>query len=180
MLTTPPGWRANNDVDLPDEKGTYILILELLQMKRLEIGRLGAFDFQPGYYAYIGSACGPGGIRSRIQHHLESVADPHWHIDYLMIHARPVEVWFAISDRKLERDWAELLESLACFRPSVRRFGSSDYRRSRTTHLFYSKRRPLFRWFEQQVRTQFDPGIEPRCVRFDSPVCLPRPGDLAR
>jgi len=24
----------------------------------------------------------PGGLRARIRHHLESVAQPHWHIDY--------------------------------------------------------------------------------------------------
>ncbi|MCX8109412.1 MAG: GIY-YIG nuclease family protein [Verrucomicrobiae bacterium] len=149
-------------MNLPDEKGTYILILHLQEMRRLQIGRLGAFDFPPGYYAYVGSACGPGGIRARIEHHLESVSAPHWHIDHLMGHARPLEIWFAISDRKLEQDWAELLESSPQFRTSIRRFGSSDYRRSRTTHLFYSKRRPSFRLFEQQVKALFEPRIQPQ------------------
>ena len=48
-------------MDIPDDKGTYILIMGLGTMKRLEIGRLGTFDFIPGYYAYVGSAFGPGG-----------------------------------------------------------------------------------------------------------------------
>ncbi len=33
--------------------------------------------------------------------------------------------------------WAEFLEQYSKFRAPIPRFGSSDYRRSRTTHLFY-------------------------------------------
>jgi len=72
-------------MDLPEEKGTYILIARVLQMKRLSIGRLGKFDLVPGFYAYVGSAFGFGGLRARIGHHLESTAEPHWHIDYLLV-----------------------------------------------------------------------------------------------
>jgi Uri superfamily endonuclease len=93
-------------MDPPEEKGAYILIVALAQMKRMEIGRLGKFDVIPGFYAYVGSAWGPGGLRARIAHHLESSAAPHWHIDYLLRFATPVEAWFAISDRRLEQDWA--------------------------------------------------------------------------
>src|SRR5512139_3339944 len=58
------------DIELPEDKGTYILLVSLRQAKRLEIGRLGAFDLVPGFYAYVGSAHGSGGLRARIQHHL--------------------------------------------------------------------------------------------------------------
>jgi len=50
-------------MELPDERGTYILIASVLQMKRLKIGRLGTYDLLPGFYAYVGSAFGPGGLR---------------------------------------------------------------------------------------------------------------------
>jgi Uri superfamily endonuclease len=149
-------------VELPEDKGTYILIVSVAQMKRLEIGRLGVFDIIPGFYAYVGSAFGPGGIRARVGHHLESVAAPHWHIDYLLCFATPVEVWFAMSDRRLEQDWAELLEEAPCFRAPIPRFGSSDYRRSRTAHLFYAKRRPSFRRFEEQIRLGFEAEVRPQ------------------
>ena len=95
-------------------------------MKRLEIGRLGTYDLIPGFYAYVGSAFGPGGLRARLRHHLESVAEPHWHIDYLLAHAEPVEVWYALSDRKLEQDLAEVLErvlGLPHADPPLRFFG---------------------------------------------------------
>jgi hypothetical protein len=38
-------------MDLPEEKGTYILIARVSQMKRLSVGRLGKFDLVPGFYA---------------------------------------------------------------------------------------------------------------------------------
>ena len=55
-------------MDLPDEKGTYVLIASVPQMKRLGIGQLGEFDIVPGYYAYVGSAFGAGGLYARISH----------------------------------------------------------------------------------------------------------------
>src|SRR5512142_372396 len=148
-------------MDLPDEKGTYVLIASVPQMKRIEIGRLGKFDIAPGFYAYVGSAFGAGGLRARIGHHLESTAAPHWHIDYLLQVAEPVEVWYASAARKLERHWADLLEKGPQFRIPIPRFGSSDYHRSRASHLFYSKRRPAFRLFQEQIRAEFE------CVKIE-------------
>jgi Uri superfamily endonuclease len=149
------------DLGLPEGKGTYVLITEVTRMKRLEIGRLGPFDIAPGFYAYVGSACGAGGLRARIEHHLVPAAAPHWHIDYLLQWASPREVWFALSDRKLEQAWADLLRAAPSFRQPIPRFGSSDYRRSRTSHLFFTRRRPAFAWFEQTVRREFDAGVVP-------------------
>jgi Uri superfamily endonuclease len=146
-------------MDLPESKGTYVLIAFVARMRRLEIGSLGALDIVPGYYAYVGSAFGAGGLRARIGHHLESTADPHWHIDYLLAVAEPVEVWFARSDQKLEHHWADMLEKAPRFRVPIRRFGSSDYHRSRSSRLFFSKRRPSFNWFRQTVSEQFE-GVE--------------------
>ncbi len=146
-------------MNLPDDKGTYVLVMHVPELKRIEIGRLGTFDIRPGFYAYVGSAFGAGGLRARLGHHIESVAAPHWHIDCLMAIATPFEVWYAVSDRKLERDWVELLESDPRFNCPIARFGSSDYHRSRTSHLFFSKRCPSFNWFEQKVRSVFEPTV---------------------
>ncbi len=143
-------------MDLPEAKGTYVLVASVAQMKHLEIGRLGAFDIVPGFYAYVGSAFGAGGLRARIAHHLESTAAPHWHIDYLLEVAEPVEVWYTTANRKLEHHWADLLEQAPNFRAPISRFGSSDYHRSRSSHLFHSKRRPVFAWFQQQLRERFE------------------------
>ncbi len=58
-------------MDLPDEKGTYILIASVPQMKRIDVGQLGEFDIVPGFYAYVGSAFGAGGLCARIGHRLQ-------------------------------------------------------------------------------------------------------------
>ena len=146
-------------MELPEAKGTYVLVAFVAQMKRLEIGRLDAYDIVPGYYAYVGSAFGAGGLRARIGHHLESTATPHWHIDYLLGVAEPVEVWYTRADQKLEHHWAELLEKALRFRVPICRFGSSDYHQSRSSHLFFSKGRPSFPWFRQKVAEHFE-GVE--------------------
>jgi Uri superfamily endonuclease len=152
---------------LPEAKGTYVLIASVSNMRHLEIGSLGRIDIIPGFYAYVGSAFGSGGLRARIGHHLESTAEPHWHIDYLLQVATPIEVWYTTANRKLEHHWAELLEGSPGYRSPIPRFGSSDYHRSRTSHLFYSKRRPSFGWFQQQIVDRFD-GVE-----VDQHVILP-------
>src|SRR5262249_38285061 len=102
---------------------------------------------------------GAGGLRARIGHHLESTADPHWHIDYLLAAAEPSEVWFTTADTRLEHHWADLFENAPRFRIPIARFGSSDYHRSRAIHLFYSKRRSSFQWFQQQLRNEFDQTV---------------------
>jgi Uri superfamily endonuclease len=81
---------------------------------------------------------------------------PHWHIDYLIGVAEPVEVWYTTDTQKLEHHWAELLEKAPHFRVPIPRFGCSDYHRSRSSHLFHSKRRPSFRWFQQEIQERFD------------------------
>jgi len=151
-------------VELPDDKGTYVLLASVPQMKRVEVGQLGEFDIVPGFYAYVGSAFGAGGLAARIGHHLESAAAPHRHIDYLLEVAKPVEIWYTIVGQKLEHHWAGLFEQAHQFRIPIPRFGSSDYHRSRSSHLFYSKRRPAFGWFRQQLQERFENVHAERCV----------------
>jgi endonuclease-3 len=55
----------------------------------IEIGALGTHQLPAGWYAYTGSALGPGGF-SRVDRHYELAAGErstrHWHIDYLLGH----------------------------------------------------------------------------------------------
>lgn len=145
---------------MPEAKGTYILIASLRQATSLGIGRLGICYLAPGFYAYVGSALGPGGLRARLRHHLESAAEPHWHIDYLLAHAEPVAIWCAVSDRKLERALAQVLEKSPGYCMPIPRFGSSDYRRSRASHLFYSRHRPSFPRFQQEINQTISEPVE--------------------
>jgi len=147
---------------LPEDKGAYVLVSRLDAAATLEIGRLGRFSLRPGWYAYVGSACGAGGLRARIARHLDPDKRFHWHIDYLLQAARPVEVWFAVSDRKLEAEWAEMMARSPEWRVAIPRFGASDYRRARHSHLFYRRRPARFEQFAARVREIFLPEVQPR------------------
>jgi hypothetical protein len=61
-----------------------------------------------------------------------------------------------MASQKLEHHWAGLLEKAPNFRIPIVRFGSSDYHRSRSSHLFYTRRRSSFRWFQQTLREGFE------------------------
>lgn len=50
--------------------GTYVLVIRLREPQEISVGRLGVFPFHHGYYVYIGSAFGPGGLKARIRRHL--------------------------------------------------------------------------------------------------------------
>lgn len=70
-------------------KGTYTLLIELSDPATVEFGAAGERDLPTGWYAYTGSAFGPGGF-SRVERHRELAAGErdarHWHVDYLLGH----------------------------------------------------------------------------------------------
>lgn len=73
--------------------GTYTLLIELPTPATIEVGALGERDLLAGWYAYTGSALGPGGF-ARVDRHREVAAGErdvrHWHIDYLLGHPATV------------------------------------------------------------------------------------------
>ena len=68
-------------------RGTLGASAARARAQQLRIGALGVFDFPPGWYVYIGSAFGPGGITARVTRHARAAKRLHWHIDYLLEHA---------------------------------------------------------------------------------------------
>lgn len=106
--------------------GTYIIFAYLDHEATLSIGRLGDFSFPAGYYSYVGSARGPGGLRARLARHLRAAKRPRWHVDHLLQVATVVEIWQASSTERLECKWAEALQDLPAAAVPVARFGSSD------------------------------------------------------
>lgn len=111
---------------LPDQPGTYVLVLRLPCPAVIGVGRLGHFPFPAGWYAYAGSAHGPGGLAARISRHLRSSKPLHWHVDYLRAYALPVKVWYAIGTQKRECAWAQTLSDLSGASIPAPRFGASD------------------------------------------------------
>lgn len=93
---------------------------------QLTVGKLGTFAFAAGWYVYIGSAHGFGGLRARLGHHLSSTTKPHWHIDYLRQAATICEVWYLAGETAFEHRWANQLLAMPDAEIPVRRFGASD------------------------------------------------------
>ncbi len=108
--------------------GTYLLWLHLPAARRITVGRLGAFDFAAGFYGYVGSAMGPGGLAARLGRHLQGSSRRRWHIDYLRCAADPVAAWVCVSPQVQEHDWAAALAAMEGAWLPAPRFGASDCR----------------------------------------------------
>lgn len=119
---------------LPATPGSYLLVLELALPRRIRLGALGTYRFMPGFYAYVGSAFGPGGLAARLAHHLRRTRTPHWHIDYLRRHAEPREIWL-IEGARCEHRWATAAAAMPSARIPGARFGASDC--GCPAHLFH-------------------------------------------
>jgi Uri superfamily endonuclease len=97
---------------LPDQHGTYALVLACHKTGPVRIGRLGTMQLREGFFVYVGSAFGTGGLEARVRHHLRPAARPHWHVDYLRAACDLVEVWYTTDAACHEHDWARSMASL--------------------------------------------------------------------
>jgi Uri superfamily endonuclease len=111
------------------------MIMELPTPVTINVGQLGRFTFAPGWYAYAGSARGPGGLRARLRRHRLAVKTKHWHVDYLRAYAQPTSVWYSVGPQRRECGWAEALSKLPGASIPAPRFGASDCKC--TAHLFH-------------------------------------------
>jgi len=116
------------------EPGIYLLLLYGEGV--IKIGSLGTITFPSGFYGYVGSALGPGGL-TRVSRHMRMATTgnkkPRWHIDYLLMSHdfRLQRVYCASTCERLE---CPLAQAIAL--PSVPGFGSSDC--CCKGHLFFS------------------------------------------
>ncbi len=124
---------------MKSEPGTYALILKNNSTITAQIGRYGKMNFRPGYYLYVGSAFGPGGVKARVCRHFRRIKRKHWHIDYLREFMEPLCVWHTHDTKRLEHQWANLLGDTAGVFP-VPGFGCSDCKCA--SHLFHTSQTP--------------------------------------
>ena len=118
--------------------GTYTLVIDLAERAEVEVGALGTYTFDPGWYAYVGSANGAGGF-ARVDRHQELAAGErdvrHWHVDYLLGH--PATAVDAV-ERTPGAD-AECRVAASVEGAPVPDFGCSDC--GCDSHLFYDASR---------------------------------------
>ncbi len=117
-------------------RGIYTLILELDRSLRIEVGSLGEILFREGYYAYTGSARGPGGFK-RIKRHISVISGENstrrWHIDYILPYLDLRDVITTTTERDLECAVAGMIGAKCIPVPN---FGCTDCRC--LSHLHYS------------------------------------------
>jgi len=108
------------------DKGSYALLYRLKNTRKIDVGSLGRISFPAGYYVYLGSAFGPGGLK-RVKRHRrlsqEGEGSTHWHIDYIsedcssellrayLIPGKDVECFMA---SELSGDMATELKGFGC------------------------------------------------------------------
>lgn len=151
------------DVSLPCQKsfaecarssiiGTYVLALWLGAERSLTIGRLGRHRFPAGWYLYVGSARGPGGLQARLKRHRRQLGlnkRAHWHIDLLREHSCWGGAWTRAGEERVECTWAGTLARLPEAHMVVPGFGASDCRCA--AHLVWVSALPGDGWFAQAL-----------------------------
>jgi Uri superfamily endonuclease len=122
------------------DKGIYCLVFKTPGCT-IQVGALGFLQFQAGWYMYVGSALGSGGLQRLIRHiSLARLRDkqPTWHVDHLLT-SPEFSLKFAVF--AISGDRYECLLSRELNGTRIPGFGCSDC--SCTSHLFYRKDDPL-------------------------------------
>lgn len=132
---------------LPGHGGTYVLVMHVPVPFSLLAGRLGERVLENGWYLYVGSAFGPGGLAARCGRHARTDKPMHWHIDYLREHSVLSEVWYRGGPHRLEHAWADILAVWKGNRVAWPGFGASDCRCP--SHLWYRRARPRLAAFRE-------------------------------
>lgn len=141
-------------LDPPSHPDTYALLLTSKITSLVRIGKLGTLKVDPGFYVYIGSAFGPGGLRSRIAHHRKVSTRPHWHINYLRSETSLQSAWYTRDAVKRKHLWAAVMREMPGAIIPLARFGASDC--TCPAHLFY--------FAEMFKETCFEKLISERCA----------------
>ena len=133
--------------------GTYALILVSSFQDIVQIGRLGLLRLKPGFYIYIGSAFGPGGLKARISHHRRLSKHPRWHIDYLRTVTGLHRVWYTYDSIHREHQWAKTMLRMKNASIPLEGFGSSDC--SCKSHLLFNHNLPSGTSFSTKIHAEF-------------------------
>ena len=136
---------------IPPHRGSYVLLINLDRVRRIEIGKRGAMDFTTGWYAYVGSAM--GGLEARLRRHRRPAGQKrfHWHIDYLLRVGRLRRIFIKPSRRREEcRISAALGKDFLVFDG----FGASDCHCP--GHLFHSSHeKPMITILRKIMKAEF-------------------------
>lgn len=123
--------------------------MQLSEQQQIKVGSLGLLSLKAGWYLYVGSAFGPGGVKARCGHHRKVSSRPRWHIDYLRRFAPLREIWFTHDPARREHQWAGVVNKQRGTEMPLPGFGASDC--DCKSHLFYTAKRPSFDGFRRRT-----------------------------
>lgn len=138
---------CNSMFSIPKTPGVYILVFYLAKATSIAFDRKGTqHTFPPGWYLYVGSACGVGGLNRRLVRHQRRISDGknmHWNVDYFREHALLCELWYCETDDcRFEHHWAQTVADLSGATVPVPKFGASDCKADCSSHFFHLPTRP--------------------------------------
>ena len=148
---------------MSDSFGTYALLLSISRQASMRVGALGNVSLDPGFFVYLGSAQGPGGLRARLRHHCRTTTRPHWHLDYIRAEASVLGAWLCASPDLLEHHWALAIQQIRGAVIPVLGLGSSDC--SCPAHLVWFARRPSVAAVRRALNN-ISSGCPPRYVNL--------------
>ena len=158
---------SKNKQGLQPIVGCYVLLLHSTRQISVTVGKFGQLDFSPGYYAYVGSAFGSGGIKARVGRHLSTSASQHWHIDYIKSVMDVVEVWLVYTSLRCEHICAQVCSQMPSASAPHKGFGSSDCQCE--SHLFFYAKQPKFSTFKRRLSGLKE--ISSQVKRGDLTIC---------
>lgn len=131
-------WLKREEFDaIPSSKGAYGLLLRLAHATPIDLPRRAPTLLASGWYLYVGSAWGSGGLRARVGRHFSANKKPHWHIDRLTTASAELSAVVVADAHECELV-AKLLKSPR-FEVALAGFGSTDCRVCESHLLALSK-----------------------------------------
>lgn len=131
--------------EIPAETGTYVLLFQAMVPAGVKVGKLGTVKLEPGFYVYVGSAFGPGGLKARVGRHLKKRKKLKWHIDYLRKHLEVIDICFSVKKQKLECRWAAKFAAMGG-ESLLKGLGASDCQCP--THFWFFRELPDLEWIK--------------------------------
>jgi len=156
-------------VDTPPRRpGVYALLVRAEEDAAMAVGALGILALKTGYYVYLGSARGPGGLAARVGRHLSARKGVRWHIDYILAapHVRVIAVVYA-ETREPECVLTKPLEARGFTHPRPG-LGASDCTWGCISHFLACPAGSPAACLGELVSGFRDAGLEPRLLLVEA------------
>ena len=145
---------ATCELQSVSQPGCYSLVIELKQRKKIQVGKLGKVEFQPGLYVYTGSAM--GGLRARLLRHLSGTKKMRWHIDHFLnaeqASVKKIFLYPAAPGQECRQN--QKIAAIRGAQSALCKFGASDCNSGCHSHLIFFPRgsRPGIKGIELRLR----------------------------